>query len=106
MTIAQYWTIIRKRYKLVIICFLTLGLGALVGSKLMTPLYQSTVLVQIIVPAIDTQSDYNSLLASEQLVQTEAILVTSDPILRTVASHYSGMTAGQLSKEVTATPKI
>ncbi len=106
MTLAQYWTIIVKRYKLIVICFLAVGLGALIGSKLMTPLYQATELVQIVVPSIDTQTAYSSLLASEQLIQTEAILATSDPILRTVASHYSGLRVDQLSKEVTATPKL
>lgn len=106
MTLSQYWMIVVKRYKLIVICLLLVGLGALVGSKLMTPLYQSTALVQIVIPSTDIQSDYTSLLADEQLVQTEAILATSDPILRTVASHFRGLTVAQLTKEVTATPKI
>jgi len=73
----------------------------------MTPLYQSTALVQIAVGSSSNQSNYyNSLLASEQLVQTEATLATSDPVLREVASHYPGLTVEQLSTEVTAAPKL
>jgi non-specific protein-tyrosine kinase len=106
MTFAQHWAIIVKRYKLIVSCILLVGLGALVGSKLMTPLYQATVLVQIDIPSGDNQTDYNSLLASDQLVQTEATLATSDSVLRQVASHYAGLTVDQLSREVTATPKL
>jgi len=106
MTLAQHWTIIVKHYKLIVICALLAGLGALGASKLMTPLYQATVLVQIAIPSGNNQTDYNSLLASDQLVQTEAILATSDPVLREVASHYPGLTADQLSRGVTATPKL
>jgi capsular polysaccharide biosynthesis protein len=106
MTLAPYWVIIVKHWKLIVICFLAVGLGALIGSKLMTPLYQSSALIQISIPANSNQSDYTSLLASDQLVQTEAILATSDPVLREVASHYPGLTVDQLAKESAATPKL
>jgi non-specific protein-tyrosine kinase len=46
------------------------------------------------------------LLASEQLVQTEAQLATSDPVLREVASHYAGITPDGLVGSITATTKI
>jgi non-specific protein-tyrosine kinase len=95
-----------KRWRLIVMCFLAVGLGALIGSHLMTPLYQSTVLIQISIPANSNQSDYTSLLASDQLVQTEAILATSDSVLREVTSHYPGLTVDQLSKEAKATPKL
>jgi len=73
----------------------------------MIPLYQSTALVQIAVRSSNIQGDYYSnLLASEQLVQTEATLATSDPVLREVASHYPEMTVEQLSREVTATSRL
>jgi Mrp family chromosome partitioning ATPase len=106
MTLAQYWALIVKRYRLVVSCFLLVGLGALVVSRLMTPLYQSTALVQIMVPAGNSQLAYNSLLASDQLVQTEAILATSEPVLHQVASHYPDLSVDQLGKEVTVTPKL
>ncbi|GAC1658016.1 MAG: polysaccharide biosynthesis tyrosine autokinase [Ktedonobacteraceae bacterium] len=107
MTLEQYWATLTKHWRLIIVCFLVVGLGALIGSKLMTRIYQSTALVQIAISLGQTQTDYyNSLLASDQLVQTEATLATSDPVLRAVASHYPGLTVEQLSKEVTATPKV
>ncbi len=106
MTLEQYWTIIVKRWSLIIICFLVVGVGALIGSRLLTPLYQSTVLIQIAIRSSNNQADYYSLLASDQLVQTEAKLATSDPVLREVASHYQGLTVVELSREVTATPTL
>lgn len=107
MTIEKFLTMVVKRWWLVLLCFLTVGAGAYIGSSLMIPLYQSTALVQITVRSSNIQGDYySSLLASEQLVQTEATLATSDPVLREVASHYPEMTVEQLSKEVTATPRL
>lgn len=106
MTIAQYWSILVKQWRLIVICTAVVGLGASIGSGLITPLYQSTVLVQIAIRVGSNQADYNSLLASDQLVQTEATLATSDPVLREVASHYSGLSVEQLLREVTATPKL
>jgi len=106
MTLEQYWTILVNRWGLVVICFLMVGPGAYIGSKLMIPLYQSTVLVQIVIRLGNNQADYTSLLASDQLVQTEADLAVSDSVLRVVASHYSGLTVEQLSKAVTVTTKL
>src|SRR6266487_4383905 len=105
MTIEQFLAILVKRWWLVLLFFLTVGAGAYIGSRHMTPLYQSTALVQIVFRS-GAQSDYNNLLASEQLVQTEATLATSDPVLREVASHHLGLTVEQLSREVTAAPKL
>ena len=102
MTFEQYWAILLKQWRLIIICFLVVGVGAVIGSRLITPVYQSTALIQIAIRSSNNQADYNSLLASDQLVQTEAKLATSDPVLREVASHYPGLTVMELSKEVTA----
>jgi Mrp family chromosome partitioning ATPase len=107
MTIEKFLTIVVKRWWLILLCFLTVGAGAYIGSRLMIPLYQSTALIQIAVRSSNNQGDYySSLLASEQLVQTEATLATSDPVLREVASHYPEMTVEQLSREVTAAPRL
>ena len=103
MTFEQFCRILIKQWKLVVICFLFVGLGAFFGSKLMTPLYQSSALVEIVFIPGTTQSNYDSLLAGQQLAQTEAPLATSDPVLREVASHYRGLTVEQLAGEVTAT---
>jgi Mrp family chromosome partitioning ATPase/capsular polysaccharide biosynthesis protein len=106
MTLEQYWTILMKQWKFIFICFVVVGLGAFIGSKLMTPVYQSSTLVQIAIRSTNSQADYNSLLASDQLVQTESQLAVSDPVLREVASHYPGLTVEQLQKEVSSTTKV
>jgi Mrp family chromosome partitioning ATPase/capsular polysaccharide biosynthesis protein len=105
MTLEQYWTILKKQWKLVVICFLFVGAGAFVGSKLMKPLYQSSTLVQVVIRNGNNQANYDNLLASEQLVQTEATLATSDPVLREVASHYPHLSVIQLAGEVSSSPK-
>lgn len=106
MTLEQYWTVLMKQWKLVVICCLLVGIGTFVGSKLMKPTYQSSVLVQVVIRSSNNnQADYNNLLASEQLVQTEATLAISDPVLREVASHFTGLTASQLAKEVSSSPR-
>ncbi len=105
MTFEQYWAILIKQWKLIVICFVFVGLGAFFGSHLILPTYQSTALVQVAIRSSNSQSDYNSLLASDQLVQTEAQLAVSDPVLREVASRYPGLTVEQLSKVVTSTVK-
>jgi Mrp family chromosome partitioning ATPase len=106
MTLVDYWTILVKQWKIVVACFVFVGLGAYLVSKFITPVYQSAALVQVAISSSSSQADYNSLLASDQLVQTEAKLATSDPVLRKVASHFPGLTVEQLSKEATATPTL
>ncbi len=106
MTFGQFWSIVLKQWKLILICFLLVGLGTYIGSKLITPLYQSTALVQVSIRSGNNQADYNSLLASDQLVQTEASLAISDPVLREVASRYPGLTVQQLANAVTSTVKL
>ena len=95
MTFGQFWSLILKQWKVILICFLIVGLGTYIGSKLITPLYQSTALVQVAIRSGNNQADYNSLLASDQLVQTEASLAISDPVLREVAGRYRGLTVQQ-----------
>ena len=106
MTLRHTYTILVKRWLLVVICFFVLGLGAYVGSILSTPLYKSTAIIQVTIRSESNQADINSLLASDQLVQTEAQLAVSDPVLREVASHYTGLTVERLAKQVTATPRL
>jgi len=106
MTLGHYYALVVKRWQLIIICFFVVGLGAYVGSILSTPLYKSTAIIQITIRSQSNQADINSLLASDQLVQTEAQLAVSDPVLREVASHYTGLTVERLAKQVTATPRL
>ena len=107
MTFIHYWTILVKQWRIIILCFVLVGLGTFIGSKLQKPLYQSSALVQVVLRASNNQSsDYTSLLASDQLVQTESQLAVSDPVLREVASHYNGLTVEELSKDVTSSVKL
>lgn len=106
MAVQHYWNVMVKHWKLIVVCFTLLGLGAFIVSRFMTPLYQATAVVQIAIRSSSNQADYNSLLASDQLVQTEAQLAVSDPVLREVASHYPGLALDQLLKEVSSTPKL
>ncbi len=107
MTFIHYWTILVKQWRIIILCFVLVGLGTYIGSKLQKPLYQSSALVQVVLRSSNNQSsDYTSLLASNQLVQTESQLAVSDPVLREVASHYNGLTVEELSKEVTTSVKL
>src|SRR2546421_2298600 len=103
MTLEQYWGALLKRWKLIVLCLVVAGPGAYIGSRLMTPVYQSTALVEITIQSANNQADINSLLAAEQLAQTEAQLAITGPVLREVASHYPGLTADQIVKEATTT---
>jgi tyrosine-protein kinase len=105
MTIEKHLLALVKRWKLLVMCLVLLGLAAYIGSILMTPIYQSVALVQIAFKSNNNQSDLTSLLASDQLVQTEASLAVSDQVLHEVASHYPGLSVEQLSKHVSASPK-
>ncbi len=106
MTFEQYWTIAVKQWKTIAICFIIVGSGTYFVSKLLTPIYQSTALVQVTIRSANSQSDINNLLASDQLVQTEAQLAISDPVLRRVVASYPELTVDQLTKEVTSTPEL
>ncbi len=107
MTFERYWSIVVKRWHIVLVCFLVVGLGTFVGSKIMKPVYQSSTLVEVTIRSFsNNQSDYNSLLASDQLVQTEADLVTTNSVLSEVASHYPDLTVKQLAAEVSSTTKL
>lgn len=107
MTLEHYWTVLLKQWKLILGCFLLVGLGTLIVSKLATPLYQATALVQVTASSSsNSQTDYTNLLASDQLVQTEAQLATSGPVLHEVASHYPGMTPGMVAKEASSSPTL
>src|SRR5712692_5414715 len=106
MTLAQYYAIVVRRWKFILICIAVMGLGAYIGSKFITPLYQSTALIQVTIRSGTNQADINNLLASDQLVQTEAQLAVSNPVLHQVVSHHTGLTVDQLAKQVTATPRL
>src|ERR1700692_2132471 len=103
MTLAQYWSALLKHWILIGTCIVAVGVGAYIGSRLMTRIYESSVLVEIAINSGSGQA-YADLLASDQLAQTEAKLAVSNSVLRVVASHYPGLTVNELASEVIATP--
>jgi tyrosine-protein kinase len=105
MTLEQFWMILVKRWWFILICILLVGLGAYIGSKQLPRLYQSSVLVQILIRSSNNQADYNSLLASDELLQTEAQLAISDPVLSEVARYYPAITMDQLARETSSTTR-
>ncbi len=102
MTFDQYWNTLLKRWKLIVFCFVVIGLGTFIGSKLMTPIYQSAATIRISISAGTSQADISNLLASDQLVQTEAQLATSYQVLSQVSTHYQGLSVDELAKNVTS----
>jgi capsular exopolysaccharide synthesis family protein len=106
MTLERSWVILIKQWKLIVACMVLIGLGTYLASRLITPTYQSSTLVRVVIQSTNSFSDYNNLLASDQLVQTESQLATSGPVLREVASHYPGLTTERLTRATTTTPRL
>jgi capsular polysaccharide biosynthesis protein len=106
MTLERYWLITLRQWKLIMASFILVGLGAYLGSHLLTPIYQATALVRVNIHSTTESTNYNNLLASDQLVQTEAALAISSPVLRAVATHYHNLTYAQLARSVTATAEL
>jgi len=71
----------------------------------MKPLYQSTALVEVVVRSGGDPLAIDNIRASQLLVETEANLATTSPILNQVVSHYPGSSVDDLAKEVAATAK-
>ncbi|MBV9228297.1 MAG: P-loop NTPase [Chloroflexi bacterium] len=105
MTFEQFCKILIKRWSLIAFCFLSVGLGAFIGSALTKPLYQSTALVEVIVHSGGDPLAIDNIRASQQLAATEAELATTSPILNQVASHYPGYSVDDIAREVTASVK-
>lgn len=106
MTFPQYWSIFLKRWYLVLACLMLVGAAALVVSLLIPPVYRSTAIIQVTVHSGNNQSDINELLASNQLVQTEAQLATSTPVMQSVVIHHPDLTLTQLERMVSVSPKL
>jgi capsular exopolysaccharide synthesis family protein len=106
MTFEQFYRVLQKRWAIVVICFLFVGLGAYIGSsKLIKPSYSSSVLVEVIVRAGGTALSNDNILASQQLAQTESNLAITRTVLGVVASHHPGLSFDNLLKKVTSTVK-
>ncbi len=103
--IDHYRKLLLKRWQLIVICFVVIGLAAFIVSKMITPMYQATAIVQVTVSSNSNQADINGLLASDQLVQTEAQLAISNPVLSEVASHYADLSLDTLVSNVSTAVK-
>src|SRR6266567_8981755 len=105
MTVNYYCTTFVKQWKGMLLCFLAVVLGVLLMSKLMTPIYQVSAVMQVTPHLIGNQADGPASLAADRLVQTEAQLAVSEAVLREVASHFQDMTLEQLMRRTQVTPK-
>lgn len=105
MTLIHYWSTVVKRWRIIGIGVVVAGLATYLIMNLLPPVYQSSALIQVAADSINNQTDYTDLLAGDQLVQTEAQLAVSDPVLRNVTLHYKELTVEQLARQVTATPR-
>jgi capsular exopolysaccharide synthesis family protein len=106
MTFEQFYRAVLKRWYIVLAFAVCVCLGTYVGSSvLLKPVYSSTAVVQAIVRNGGDPLTSDNILASQNLAATEADLATTYPVLNAVAAHYPGLTAGDLSGEVTATAK-
>jgi tyrosine-protein kinase len=103
MTALQVRDVLIKQAWLIAVCALSAGFGGLIATALITPLYQSTVVMRAVVsPA--TPNTY-ALLVLDRLIGTEAQHAVSQPVLKAVVSKYPGLTAEELRAEVAATPE-
>ncbi|GCE31090.1 hypothetical protein KDA_65740 [Dictyobacter alpinus] len=105
MGTGQHVRALLKRWKLILLCTLVLGSGAYLGSELIVPRYQATAIIEIMTHPEHSSMDINTVLASGQLVQTQAQLAISLPVLREVASHYPDMTIERLATDISVNPK-
>lgn len=95
MMVENYRAFFIRQWKFVCACFVAVGLGTFIASRLMTPLYQSTAIVQVIPHTAPGIGSY---------MQTEVKLATSDAVLREVARQTSYITPEQLAERTRVTP--
>ena len=106
MTFEQLFRILKKRWGLVVICFIFASLGAFIGSsKFIKPVYQSTALIEVAVNLGGSSLTSDNIAASQQLAETEAQLATTYSVLNVVALHHPGSTVDSLAKGVSATAR-
>jgi capsular exopolysaccharide synthesis family protein len=72
-------------------------------SKHMTPVYQTSALVQVNGSGLSS-SDYNSVLSAQALAQSYALLLNDPDVLATVAQKLPGVTVSELQSAVNVSP--
>src|SRR5690349_21711764 len=105
MTVDYYRTTFVKQWKGMLLCFLVVVLGVFLISKMMTPIYQVSTIMQVTPHLSGSQVDAVDALVTDRLVQTEAQLAVSEAVLREVVSHFQGMTVDQLVRRTTVVPR-
>jgi capsular exopolysaccharide synthesis family protein len=102
MTAEELRTVLIRRWRIIVACTLCAGLGAFLGTLLMTPVYQSTVTLEV--QASLSNSDTVAALIAARYTSTEAQVATTNPVLAAVAARYPGLSVAQLRREVSTTP--
>ena len=109
MTAEHYRNELLKHWRLIILFSFLIGASAAIGSLLVSPVYLSTVTVQMVIPPADAsllgstnQITQSFITRMDQTIQTEVDLATSNSILSHVVAHYPDLTVEQLRSEVSA----
>lgn len=100
----SHYTLLVRRWAWLVILGVTLcGGTTFLISKLISPVYQSS--VTIIINMTSSTSSYDNVSASELIAPTYAQLLTSRQVLQPVLARHPGLTFNQLSSMVTAKPQ-
>ena len=98
----QYYTwLIWHRFWLILIGVVLCTGATFAISSHATPTYEASSLIQVTAP---TSSNGNDVFSNQALAVSDALLVTSDNVLRTAAKSIPGVTFAQLQQAVSASP--
>jgi Mrp family chromosome partitioning ATPase len=100
MSAREYRDLLLRRWWVVGLSILLVGMGAIAVTVFTPPVYQARALVQVDIPSTDT----SVIVGVTKLVYTQAQLATSDAVLKDAASRTPGLTVDQLRASVSATP--
>lgn len=108
MSAKQVRNLVLKQARVIALCCIAGVIGAIIGTRFMTPEYQSTVIMQAVLSP-QTPNTY-ALLVLDRLIGTETQLAASTPVLNVVAKDmavkgYPGLTSDNLKSKITATPE-
>ena len=104
MELGDYLRIIRRQWRLIVVCLLmAVGVAALLTLQV-TPRYASTSRLFVSTPGSDTSAAYQGGLFSQQRVASYADLVTGDEIAQRVIDKLGlHASASELSSQISAT---
>jgi len=100
MTAREYRDLLLRRWWVVGLSILLVGLGAAAVTLFTPPAYQARALVQVDIPSTDT----SVLVGVTRVVYTQTQLATSDAVLKDAAARTPGLTVARLRSSVSATP--